>query len=156
MRTEITDTRTKTPLQGSTPDSQQGWVLYDASCSFCTDLIARAEGALRAAGFMPEPLQSAGVRAKLNMPEDILLAEMRVLTPDGQLFGGADALVYLSRKLGARRRPWWAWLLLLASRIPFAMPLLRWGYARVAERRSCRRGLCPVRWPQMTGKEGTP
>lgn len=151
MCTEITDTTPKAQLQGP----PQCWVLYDASCSFCTGLLARAQSTLLAAGFRPEPLQSAWVRARLNMPDEVLLAEMRVLTPDGQLMAGADALVYLSRKISARLRPWWAWFLLVASRIPFAMPVLRYAYARVAEQRYCRHGACSVRQPQIDGKEET-
>ncbi len=146
MSTEITD-MTNAPML-------QGWVLYDGSCAFCTGLLAHARSTLEASGFRPEPLQSPAVRASLNMPEEVLLAEMRVLTTDGRLMGGADALVYLSRKLRVRLRPWWVWLLVVASRIPLAMPVLRLAYARIAERRYCRQGYCPVERPQGAGKEG--
>ncbi len=146
VNTEITDTANTPQLQG--------WVLYDAPCTFCTGLVARARSTLEAGGFRPEPLQSPWVRAHLKMPEEVLLAEMRVLTLDGRLLGGADALVYLSRKLNQQIRPGWAWLLIIASRIPFAMPVLRFAYARIAERRFCRHGYCPVERPQGAGKEG--
>jgi predicted DCC family thiol-disulfide oxidoreductase YuxK len=142
------------PLQGQIKGPMNGWVLYDASCSLCTGLMARVQSMLEAGGFRAEPLQSTWVRANLNMPEDVLLAEMRVLTLDGRLMGGADALVYLSRKLKARIRPWWAWVLVAVSRIPFAMPVLRFVYARVAERRYCRRGGCPVARPHAARKGG--
>ncbi len=134
--------------------------------------MARARGTLEAGGFRPEPLQSPWVRANLNMPEELLLSEMRVLTVDGRLMGGADALVYMSRTLSVRLRPWWAWVLIIAGRIPFAMPVLRFAYARIAEHRYCSTGVlsrvpiaggdtrttgqsgsCPVRKPQAAGKE---
>ncbi len=156
MNTEITDRMTpwQGPIQGPIHGPIQGWVLYDASCSLCTDLMARAQSTLEAGGFRPEPLQSPWVRANLNMPEGVLLREMRVLTLDGLLMGGADGLVYLSRKLNARLRPWWAWALVVTSRIPFAMPVLRFLYARIAERRYCRQGFCPVARPKVIGEEG--
>jgi predicted DCC family thiol-disulfide oxidoreductase YuxK len=164
VNTEITDrkARLQSPMQGQPKGSTkgpkegriEGWVLYDASCPLCTHLMARAQGTLEAGGFLAEPLQSTWVRANLSMPEDVLLAEMRVLTLDGQLMGGADALVYLARKLKARVRPWWAWVLVVASRVPFAMPVLRLVYARIAARRYCRQGGCPVARPLAAGKEG--
>jgi len=120
----------------------EGWVLYDAGCSFCTGLLGKVEGSLRAAGFRPEALQAAWVRERLKLPEDMLLAEMRVLTREGRVLGGADAVVYLAGELVKGVHPWWACLLWLASKIPFGMPLMRSSYRWVAARRYCRRGAC--------------
>jgi len=131
-----------------------GWVLYDDACPFCLNLMARARDTLERGGFQLEPLQSFWVRERLNLPEDQLLAEMRVLTRNGQVLGGADALVYLANELDTRNRPWWAWLLVGASKLPFGMRALRYGYRWVAARRSCRQGVCPVAIPQITKKEG--
>jgi predicted DCC family thiol-disulfide oxidoreductase YuxK len=125
-------------------EALRGWVLYDADCSFCTDLIARARKALESGGFRPEPLQSVWVRERLNPPEDLLLAEMRVLTRAGRVMGGADALVYLASELSNRSGPWWLKLVVLASKLPFGMWTLRRGYRDVAARRYCRQGRCPV------------
>lgn len=122
----------------------RGWVLYDAACSVCLNLIARNQATLQSAGFRPEPLQSPWVRERLKMPEDQLLAEMRVLTREGQVLGGADALVHLAKELGKSSRPWWAWVLVVSSRIPFAMPFLRIAYQWYAARRPCRQGICQV------------
>jgi predicted DCC family thiol-disulfide oxidoreductase YuxK len=58
----------------------RGWVLYDASCTLCLALAARAQPTLQAGGFQFEPLQSPWVRELLDLPEDQLLVEMRVLT----------------------------------------------------------------------------
>lgn len=121
-----------------------GWVLYDATCPFCLNLLARAQETLEAGGFQPEPLQSTWVREHLNLPEDQLLEEMRVLTRKGRLLGGADALVYLAAELSASRRPWWAWLLVIIGKVPFGMPVLRQGYRWIAARRYCRQGECSV------------
>ena len=128
----------------------RGWVLYAAACPFCLNLMAHARGTLQAGGFQLEPLQSSWVRELLNLPEDQLLAEMRVLTRKGQVLGGADALVYLANELDAGSRPWWAWLLVVASKMPFGMRALRYGYRWIAARRSCRQGVCPVAEPEIT------
>jgi len=134
----------------------RGWVLYDASCPFCLRLLARFEDTLRAGGFRAEPLQSPWVRDRLNLPEDQLLVEMHVLTRHGRVLGGADALVYLANQLRAAPRPWWAWLLAIASRMPLAMPVLRRAYAGFAARRHCRSGACSLGKTQSWEKEEMP
>jgi predicted DCC family thiol-disulfide oxidoreductase YuxK len=130
-----------------------GWVLYDASCSFCLDLLARTRSTLESGGFQPEPLQSPWVRERLDLPEDRLLEEMRVLTVEGRVLGGADALVYLATELD--RRPWWGWLLVAAGKMPFGMGLLRAGYRWIAARRHCRQGACTIDRPRIVNKEET-
>jgi predicted DCC family thiol-disulfide oxidoreductase YuxK len=129
-------------------------VLYDATCPFCLDLMVRVQGTLQAGGFRLEPLQSPWVRERLKLPEDQLLAEMRVLTRRGQVLGGADALVHLAKELDRRKRPWWAWLLVGAGKIPFGMRALRYGYRWIAARRYCRQGVCAVENSQIAKKEG--
>lgn len=132
----------------------RGWVLYDASCPFCLNLLARVQNTLQMGGFRPEPLQSAWVRDLLNLPEDQLLAEMRVLTRKGRVLGGADGLVYLAHELDARRRPWWAWLLVISGKMPFAMPILRAAYGWVAARRPCTEDNCRLAKSSITKKGG--
>jgi predicted DCC family thiol-disulfide oxidoreductase YuxK len=131
----------------------RGWVLYDASCSFCLDLLARTRFTLESGGFRPEPLQSLWVRERLDLPKDRLLEEMRVLTVEGRILGGADALVHLATALD--RRPWWAWLLVTAGKMPFGMRLLRAGYRWIAARRHCRQGACTIDRPRIVNKEET-
>jgi len=132
----------------------RGWVLYDASCAFCLDLVERARTPIENGGFRLEPLPSPWVKERLKLPGEVLLAEMRVLTGDGRVIGGADALVYLAKALGAGHRPSWAWLLVVASKMPFGMRLLRAGYAWIAARRYCRQALCTVPKSRMSKKEG--
>ena len=146
MCTEITDS-----FDASPPN---GWVLYDASCSLCMDLLTRVRPTLQAGGFQPAPLQSPWVRGRLNLPKETLLAQMRVLTPEGKALGGADALVYLARELDWHLRPWWAWLLMIFGKMPFALPLLRSAYRGIAARRHCRQGTCSVAETQILKKEG--
>ncbi len=107
----------------------RGWVLYDSDCGFCTRLAWRLGGALERRGFRLVPLQAPWVAERLAMPREQLLEEMRVLTKDGTLLGGADAMVYLARRI------WWATPFYAASLVPGMMSLLRWGYRWIAARR---------------------
>ena len=80
---------------------------------------------------------------------------MRVLTRAGSVLGGADAAVYLARELGIRR-PWWGWLLVLTSRVPFGMRVMRAVYRWVAARRHCLQDTCQIPEPRAERKEGIP
>jgi hypothetical protein len=62
---------------------------------------------------------------------------MRVVTHRGTVFGGADALMYLSHFVCKPLVP--------LTRIPGAKPLLRAVYRWVARHRSCNSGACRVR-----------
>jgi len=107
-----------------------GWVFYDAHCAFCKGCAGRAERLLGRRGFTIAPLQS------LSAPDS---DEMRVQLPNGRIFGGADAIITLARRV------WWAWPLWLAAQIPGVMPLLRTGYRFIARRRHCIGGACEIR-----------
>jgi predicted DCC family thiol-disulfide oxidoreductase YuxK len=113
-----------------------GWVLYDGDCRMCTALARRFSPVLTRYGYALTPLQDDWVRSKLAMPEDELLKEMRVLTPEGDIIGGADSIVYLASQI------WWARPFALAAKIPGAMPVLRVGYRWIAENRGCRNDRC--------------
>ena len=147
MYTEMTDTLDTAP--------GRGWVLYDAECRFCTSLVTRTRATVETGGFRFAPLQSPWVRERLALPENLLMAEMRVLTVAGRVIGGADAVVYLARELGVSRRVWWARPLAIVSKLPLAMPLLRFAYRWVARRRYCGQGACRVTTAGNLNKEGT-
>jgi alginate O-acetyltransferase complex protein AlgI len=109
--------------------SSRGWIFYDRDCSFCRELALRFENAFAKRGFYFEPLQHEWVQRRLNMTGEEALEEMRVLTKTGEIFGGADAVIFLSRQL------WWARPLAFLARLPFvhAQRLYRW----VAAHRTC-------------------
>lgn len=115
------------------------WVLFDGDCRLCTATACRFERALAQRSFKLLPLQTPWVRERLGLPQEHLLAEMRVLFADGKFLGGADAVVYLSRRI------WWLWPLWAVSRVPGAMPLLHRGYRWFAANRYCISGKCEVR-----------
>jgi len=122
------------------------WVCYDADCSLCIRWVNRFRTSLEKHGFTLLPLQSPAVRAALHLPETELMAEMRVITPQGFVFGGADALVYLSSILC---KPLF-WL----TRIPGVMPLLRRVYRYVARNRDCAGHTCKTCRPLLVRMKG--
>jgi predicted DCC family thiol-disulfide oxidoreductase YuxK len=107
----------------------QGWLLYDGSCPSCRRFAAWLEPILTRRGFDLAPLQSAWVTECLG--EAMSLREMKVLTLAGESLGGADALVFLARRI------WWAWPLHLLAQIPGVMPIFRGAYRVCADRRHC-------------------
>jgi predicted DCC family thiol-disulfide oxidoreductase YuxK len=113
------------------------WVCYDADCALCVRWAARFRALLERHGFALVPLQSPAVRASLPVSQEELLSQMRVVTTEGHVFGGADALVYLSRAIC---RP-----VFELTRIPGMKPLLRAAYRFIARNRACHAGTCATR-----------
>lgn len=109
-----------------TKGERSGRVLYDAECPLCRSLADRFGPFLTGLGFELGSLQEAG----------FTLEEMRVLTADGRVFGGADALLHVAG------RAWWGRPLTLLARAPGMMALARRAYRFVAARRDCRGGAC--------------
>jgi len=126
VNTEITDTVNK----------DRPWVCYDADCALCLRWVNRCRHLFEKHGFALLPLQSPAVRAALPLAENELMAEMRVITPEGFVFGGADALAYLC---SAICKPLF-WL----THIPGVMPLLRRVYRYVARNRGCAGNTCQI------------
>lgn len=114
----------------------RGWVFFDAGCSFCSAWARHLHGTLTARGFGLAPLQSPRVRALLNLPEHELLREMRLLMPDGNVLGGADALIYLAQNI------WWAWPVYALAHLPGMRGLLLSAYRWFAARRHCLASTC--------------
>jgi predicted DCC family thiol-disulfide oxidoreductase YuxK len=114
-------------------------VFYDADCRFCVKTARRFERVLTRRRFELVPLQIPGASAELGVPGDQLLAEMRLRSHDGTVFGGAAAVVEIARRI------WWAWPLWALSRLPAAMRLMCATYRWIARRRSCTSGACEIR-----------
>ena len=114
------------------------WVFYDGECPFCVRQAARFNRLLRKRDIELLPLQSAYARDLLRLTDAELLNEMRLLTSDNRLLGGADAVIELTRRI------WWAWPFFLMAQIPGAKVLLRKGYKWFAERRHCFSGTCLI------------
>jgi predicted DCC family thiol-disulfide oxidoreductase YuxK len=114
----------------------RGWLFFDADCGFCTRIAQWVAPILGRRGFAVAPLQDARVGALLGLPHAELMREMRVLLPDGQQYGGADAAVALARDI------WWARPLAWLARVPGLMPRMRRLYHWFAERRHCAATNC--------------
>ncbi|HYG23274.1 MAG TPA: DUF393 domain-containing protein [Verrucomicrobiae bacterium] len=129
MNTENTD---------NTGSDRGSWLFYDGDCGLCVRWARRIEPALTRRGYVVLPLQSAEVRQRLNLAEPELLREMRVITRDGRIHGGADAIIHLARAFPFGR------CFAAIGRIPLINDLLRAGYCRVAQNRRCSGGRCRV------------
>ena len=121
--TEITEERKPVPIRG--------WILYDRDCRFCRELALRFENVFAKRGFRFEPLQQTWVQERLNLTREQLLEEMRVLTTAGEAFGGADAVIFLTRQL------WWTTPLAVLARLQFVHAMLDRLYRWVAAHRTC-------------------
>jgi predicted DCC family thiol-disulfide oxidoreductase YuxK len=115
----------------------RGIVCYDGECPLCTGLIGRWGHRLRRAGFRLAPLQLPAIQRRLGITG--IPDEMKLITPQGVIFGGADAVVAIAEGLGLAHD------LATGARSPLVGPLLRQLYAVVAKHRSCAGDVCRVR-----------
>jgi predicted DCC family thiol-disulfide oxidoreductase YuxK len=124
-------------------------VLYDGVCPFCIGLADRFGPMLRRRGFELAPLQTPWVQARLNLKPDEPLTEMKLLTPDGVVLGGVEAMLYIADRF------WWARPMTLVMRLPGIRHLLNKLYAFIAARRYCLGGACRLsdRRPLSEDKE---
>lgn len=114
----------------------RGIVCYDGECSLCTNLIGRWGHRMRRAGFRLAPLQLPAIQRRLGITG--IPDEMKLLTPQGEIIGGADAVVAIAEGLGLSHD------LAQGARSPLVGPLLRQLYAVVAKHRGCVTGVCRV------------
>ena len=71
------------------------------------------------------------------LPEAVL-TEMRLLLSDGSVYGGADAIIEIARRI------WWGWPVFLFGRLPGGRSAMRAIYRRIAARRRCSSGACQM------------
>ena len=133
------------PVSTPVTDAILGWLFYDATCPFCIGWVERVRGLLLRRGFHAVALQAAWARTRLGLAEDDPLVEMKLLTADGRIFGGADAFLELARGI------WWAWPCHLVGSLPGIRGLLRAGYRLVARNRHCLAESRPL--PAQTPRE---
>ncbi len=124
----------------------RGWVLYDADCRICRRLAHRARRPLERRHFSLEPLQTQWVRERLQMSERQLLDEMRLLTPDGRCFGGADAVLQIAECF------WWTWPIRRLARLKVINRGLHAAYRWFARNRGCASGQCNIATQKPSAK----
>jgi predicted DCC family thiol-disulfide oxidoreductase YuxK len=116
-------------MQPPLPAPRKGWVLYDGSCGFCSDWVPRWRNVLARRGFGIATLQEPWVGQWLQMPQDELLTDVRLLMPSGHHLEGADVYRYTLRRI------WWALPLSLLMSAPGLRWLVDQAYRRFAENR---------------------
>jgi predicted DCC family thiol-disulfide oxidoreductase YuxK len=99
-----------------------GWILYDAGCGFCFRWVHFWKGIVEPRGFAIKDLQSAHADGSLQISQENLLDDIRVLTRTGKLESGANAYLYVAQQI------WWAWPLYAIFSLPGLSRILWWGY----------------------------
>ena len=116
-----------------------GWVLYDDSCGFCRRWIPYWDTTLLKRGLAIAPLQSDWVKVKLQLSDNDLLHDLRLLLVNGDQVVGADVYRYVMRRI------WWALPLYILSVAPIFRRIFDWSYRMFATHRyfiskACRLG----------------
>lgn len=107
----------------------------------CRGWAERSHGALVKRGWHVVPLQVEWARRRVDLSADAPLPEMKLVTADGRIFGGTDALIQLARAI------WWAWPAFVLAQLPGVKWALRRGYARLAATRHCPGAGCTISKP---------
>jgi len=101
---------------------REGWILYDGGCGFCFRWVHFWKKVVEARGFAVKDLQSASAEGILQVPQEHLLDDIRVLTRSQKLESGADAYLYVAQRV------WWAWPFYAIFSLPVFNSMLWWGY----------------------------
>lgn len=107
----------------------RGHILYDGDCGICKQIAGKLSTTFNKRGFELAPLQEDWVAEKIDVGEEDLLKDMRLLFTDGTLHSGANAYRYLMRRI------WWAYPIYLLSIIPGLSHLFDWSYRKFADNR---------------------
>jgi len=113
----------------SVPKQPAGWILYDDSCGFCRRWVPFWENTLRKRGFEIAPLQADWVKEKLQLNENELVQDLRLLLENGEQIQGADTYRY------AMKRIWWAYPFYLVTITPLCRNIFDWSYRTFANHR---------------------
>jgi predicted DCC family thiol-disulfide oxidoreductase YuxK len=122
-----------------------GWILYDGRCGFCFRWVRFWRKVVERRGFAIKDLQSASADGMLHIPDDNLLDDVQVLTRSGKLESGANAYLYVSRKI------WWAWPFYAVFRLPGFNWMLWRGYRWFNRNRYLISRHCPLPQPRDDG-----
>ena len=130
------------------PDAnpQADVVIFDGHCKFCSGGVERLhwwDGGGRLAFLSLHDPRAAERYPDLSHEQ--LMAQMYVVDTQGNRYGGADAIRFLTRRI-----PWF-WPIMPLVHIPFSLPLWQWLYDCVASRRylfgkveECDGGTCSL------------
>ena len=116
----------------------RGVVLYDGQCGFCSRWVKYWAGTLGRHGFEIASLDEPWVAAKLVMPQEELVTDIRLLRASGPLISGADVYLYVTRRI------WWAWPFYAVFSSPGFNWLIHAGYRWFARNRYCVSHACKL------------
>lgn len=137
-----------TPDPDSDPGSGREVLIYDGQCNFCrasVKSLRKLDWTGRLA-YITLHDERVGQRWP-DLSYDQLMAQIWLVTKDGQTLGGADAMQYLSLRMPA------LWPLAPFMNLPFSMPLWRGIYRWIARNRyriagrNCEGGACSLHRP---------
>ena len=111
------------------PGAVLGVVLYDGQCGFCSRWVKYWARTLAGRGFEIASLDESWVAAKLSVPYEELVTDIRLLTADGELISGADVYLYVTRRIR------WAWPFYAVFSLPGFNRLIHAGYRWFARNR---------------------
>ena len=111
------------------PDDMRGWILYDGSCGFCSKWVPFWSTTLASQDLGFAPLQADWVKDRIDMPEEELLSDLRLLLDTGEVISGPDVYRHV---MG---HAWWLTPLYLLSVIPGLSHLFDWSYRTFANHR---------------------
>ncbi len=124
----------------------EGWILYDGGCGFCFRWVHFWKKVVESRGFKIKDLQSASADGSLKIAQEQLLDDIQVLTSVGKLESGADAYLYVARRI------WWAWPFYAVFNLPGFNWMLWLGYRWFNRNRYRISRHCPLPNPNR-GKE---
>lgn len=127
MNTEMTDkssNRASTATVDPRVAGNRGLILYDDECAVCRALRDKVEQRLTAKGFVFLPLRIWRDDYPDTSPDEMALA-----LPHGRMLSGADAFLFLCRRI------WWLWPFAMVAGLPGIRALTWMGYRWFAARR---------------------
>jgi predicted DCC family thiol-disulfide oxidoreductase YuxK len=120
--------------------------LYDGACGFCTRWVHWWEKPVGRRGFAIKDLQSAAADGSLRISQENLLDDIRIVTPAGEYISGADAYLFIARRI------WWTWPFYGIFSLPGFRRLLWLGYRWLNRNRYRISRYCPS--PRQTNAGG--
>jgi predicted DCC family thiol-disulfide oxidoreductase YuxK len=126
---------------------KNGWIFYDGDCAVCVNSVAHASRLLRARGFEFAPMQEPWAAERLGLKGGTLPNEFVVISKDGTRFGGASAILHLSKFI------WWARPFAALFRLPPFFAVFDRAYRWFAARRYCISGVCQFSTHELAARK---
>ncbi|MFM7556757.1 MAG: thiol-disulfide oxidoreductase DCC family protein [Verrucomicrobiota bacterium] len=127
-----------TETLAASPPTAGTWALYYHQFPVCRSTVGRWRRVFEARRIEFAPLQAPWVRERLGLAPGRLPDEMKLLTPDGRVLGGPDAIAWMCRRVA------WLWPLGVLMVLPGLDAVTRLGYRWIARNRYCLGDVCEL------------